>query len=329
MNVRLTLACWDYDRTRALRDGRVTVEGVDLTYLSLPVEETFFRMLRYHEFDAAEMSLSSYVLTLFADERPFVAIPVFPSRAFRHSAIYVRSDSGLTEPEQLAGHAVGVPEYQMTAAVWIRGILAEHHQLPVNAVHYRTGGLQGLDRQEKLALSLPEDVHLTPVGAGQTLTNMLLDGEISALYSARAPAPFAAADPRIRRLFTDAATAERHYFDATGIFPIMHAVVLRRDVYEKHPWLAQNLTTAFTAARDLAYAELAETTAIRLMLPYLPGDLDAIHAQMGTDFWPYGQRPNAATLQTFMRYSVEQHLAARALPVADLFAAETAESFVI
>src|SRR5580692_13143591 len=184
--VPVTLACWDYDRTAALASGEVRPEGVDLTYLSLPVEETFFRMLRHREFDAAEMSLSSYVISLGADDpggRPFIAIPVFPSRAFRHNGIYVNAASGIASPAELPGRTVGVAEYQLTANVWIRGILAEHYGVPVESVRYRTGGLHEPGRPEKLAVSLPADVEVAPIGAGQTLSDMLASGEIDALYT--------------------------------------------------------------------------------------------------------------------------------------------------
>jgi 4,5-dihydroxyphthalate decarboxylase len=332
LRVPLTLACWDYDRTLPLAQGDVRPSGVDLTYLTLPVEETFFRMLRFREFEAAELSLSSYVLSLDghgdgAGGAPFVAIPVFPSRAFRHNGIYIHAGRGVTEPADLAGRQVGVPEYQLTAAVWIRGILAERHGLPVAAVRYRTGGLHQPGRTDKISHSVPPGVEITPIPAGQTLAGMLAEGSIDALYSPRTPRPFAAGDPRVARLFAEPRLAEEQYYAATGIFPIMHVVVLRRDVYQRWPWLARSLLAAFEEARALTVARMAETAATRYLLPWLYADLERTQQVMGTDFWSYGLTPdNEHTLRTFLRYSHEQGLASRLFEPAELFAPETLES---
>ncbi|MFY1699747.1 ABC transporter substrate-binding protein [Solwaraspora sp. WMMA2101] len=321
----ISLACWDYDRTRALREGTVRPAGVDLTYLPLPPEETFFRMLRWQEFDVAEMSLSSYVLSLFADEPPFVAIPVFPSRVFRHGSIYLAPSSTVRDPAELAGRTVGIPEYQMTAAVWIRGVLAEHHGLPVDGVRYRTGGLHHAGRQEKLRLDLPERFDVTPIRSDETLDGLLRTGAIDALYTARAPRSFdpAGGPDRVRRLFSDPAAAERAYLRATGIFPIMHTVVLRRDVYQRHRWLARALLDAFAEARDRVYAELREVTALKISLPWVVPAAEEAAALLGHDFWPYGVEPNHGVLETFLRYSHEQGLARRLLEPTELFAPET------
>jgi 4,5-dihydroxyphthalate decarboxylase len=323
VRVPLSLACWDYDRTLPLRDGRVPVAGVDLTYLELPVEETFFRMARFHEFDAAEMSLSSYVLSLGEPDPPFVAIPVFPSRAFRHNGIYVNSAAGIKTPADLAGRVVGVPEYQVTAAVWIRGILAEHHGVPVASVHYRTGGLHESGRIEKLALRLPDGIRVEPVAAGATLAQLLAEGGIEALYSPRTPRPFAQGDPRVRRLFGDPRMVEEEYFARTGIFPIMHTVVLRREVYERRPWLARPLFTAFDRARRETAERQKETAAASSMLPWLYAEAERTRRLMGEDFWPYGLEQNRTTLTVFLRYAHEQGLTNRLLEPEELFAPET------
>ncbi|MFY1638054.1 ABC transporter substrate-binding protein [Solwaraspora sp. WMMB335] len=323
--VPISLACWDYDRTRALREGTVRPAGVDLTYLALAPEETFFRMLRWREFDVAEMSLSSYVLSLFADEPPFVAIPVFPSRVFRHGSIYLAPGSPVTQPADLAGRTVGVPEYQMTASVWIRGILAEQHGLPVDAVRYRTGGLHAAGRTEKLRLDLPDRFDVAPIGADETLDGLLRGGAIDALYTARAPRSFhpgAGADG-VRRLFADPVAAEQAYLRRTGIFPIMHTVVLRRDVYQRHRWLARALLDAFTEAKDQVYAQLREVTALKVSLPWVVPAAEEAAALLGADFWPYGLAANRTVLETFLRYSYEQGLARRRLDPAELFAPET------
>jgi 4,5-dihydroxyphthalate decarboxylase len=327
--LRLTLACWNYDRTRALLEQRIQPDGIELTYLSLPVEETFFRMLRHREFDAAEMSLSSYVVSLFKPDRPFIAIPVFPSRCFRHSCIYVNSRSGIREPKDLIGRKIGTPEYQMTAPVWIRGILAEWHGVPVTSPIYFTGGEEQPGRSEKLALDLPPDIRVQPIGADQTLSAMLASGEIDALYTARAPSSFTRGNGSVRRLFDDYPTVEREYFRRTGIFPIMHTVVIRRELYERHRWIAQSIAKAFFAARDEAYADLRQTAALKAMLPWLIAHLDEVSREMGDDFWPYGLDRNRETLSTFLRYAHEQGLAKDRLRPEDLFAPETLEAFRI
>jgi 4,5-dihydroxyphthalate decarboxylase len=326
--VPLTLACWDYDRTFGLVTGDIRPTGIDLTYLSLPVEETFFRMLRYREFDAAEMSLSSYVLSLLSgDDPPFVAIPAFPSRAFRHSAIYVRADSDITEPADLRGRTVGVAEYQLTANVWVRGILAEHYGLPVGSVRYRTGGLHTPGRTAKVAHQAPPGVDIAPIPDLTTLSSLLESGDIDAIYTPRTPRPFETG--QARRLFADPRAEEERYFAETGIFPIMHVVVLRRAVYRDRPWLARSLFDAFEAARRDAMARLDETAATRYMVPWLYAEQARTQALMGTDFWSYGLAGNENALGTFLRYSHEQGLASRLLSPEELFAPETVEGYVI
>ncbi len=333
------MACSNYDRTRALFDGRVPVDGIDLTCLDLPIEEIFFRMLRHHEFDVAEMSLSSYALSLFSENPRLVAIPVFPSRFFRHSCIFVNRDSGIREPKDLIGKRVGVPEYQMTAGVWIRGTLSDHHGVPVTSVRYFRGGEEEPGRPEKIALSLPPEIHLETIPPGKTLAAMLESGEIDALYTARMPSTFTAGSGpagsgpagsgNVRRLFENYQQVEQEYYSRTKIFPIMHVIAIRRDVYEKSPWVAQSLYKAFAKAQKIAYAELYEAGALAVMLPWLTRHVEETRALMGQDFWPYGLERNAHTLETFLRYSFEQGLAKRALKPAELFAPESLESFVV
>jgi 4,5-dihydroxyphthalate decarboxylase len=327
MNVPLTLACWDYDRTFALASGEVRPEGIDLTYLSLPVEETFFRMLRYREFDAAEMSLSSYVLSLLGTDPPFIAIPAFTSRAFRHNSIYVNADSGITAPAELHGRTVGVAEYQLTANVWVRGILAEHYGLPVDSVRYRTGGLHEPGRVAKVSHAPPPGVDIEPIPPARTLSDMLATGEIDAIYTPRTPDVFV--QGRARRLFADPRVEEERYFAATGIFPIMHVVVLRQDVYAARPWLAQSLFKAFEESRRAAEARLGETAASRYMLPWLYAEAERTIELMGGNFWGYGLSGNETALGTFLRYSHDQGLATRLIEPAELFAPETTEAFLI
>jgi 4,5-dihydroxyphthalate decarboxylase len=327
--LRLTLGCWNYDRTRALQDGRVQADGIDLVYLDMPVEETFFRMLRHREFDVAEMSLSSYTLSLFRDPQPFIAIPVFPSRFFRHSSIYVSTAAGIASPRDLVGKRVGNPEYQMTAPVWIRGILADEYDVPVDSVTYVTGGEEEPGRSEKLRLDLPPNIRVEPIGPQQTLSQMLARGEIAALQTARMPSTYASGDGRVVRLFEDFVDVERAYYRRTRIFPIMHTVVIRRELYERDPWIAQSLFKAFSAAQRLAYDDLRQTAALKTMLPWLIAHVDETRRELGDDFWPYGFAPNRDTLQTFLRYHHEQGLSKRRLEPEALFAPETLESFRI
>jgi 4,5-dihydroxyphthalate decarboxylase len=272
------------------------------------------------------MSLSSYLISLDADA-PFVAIPVFLSRSFRHNGIYVPAASQVTEPAELAGGQVCVAEYQLTANVWIRGILAERHGLPVDAVRYRTGGQHAPGRVAKLAHAAPPGVDVSPIPGGATLAGLLADGELDALYTPRVPHGFA--EGRVRRLFPDARAEEERYFADTGIFPVMHVVVLRRDVYEQRPWLAQSLYKAFEQARRGAAARVAETAALAALLPWGYAEAERTRHLMGADYWTYGLAGNSETLGTFVRYSFEQGLTERQRPVEELFAAETREEYVI
>jgi 4,5-dihydroxyphthalate decarboxylase len=327
--LRLSFACWNYDRTRGLLEGRIPVDGIQLIYHNLPVEETFFRMLRYREFDVAEMSLSSYTVTRQQQDPPFIAIPVFPSRYFRHSCIYVNASSGIREPKDLVGKCIGTPEYQMTAPVWIRGILSDEYGVKVTDANYLTGGEEEPGRQEKLKLSLPPEIHVDPIGPCQTLSSMLEAGEIDALYTARMPSCFRRGAPSVRRLFPDYQEVERAYYRKTRIFPIMHVVVIRRELYEKHPWVAQSLYKAFVLAQKGAYEDLHESAALKTMLPWLSRHVEETEEVMGRDFWPYGLEPNLHVLSTFLRYHHEQGLSQRRLEPKELFAPETFEAFKI
>lgn len=325
--VALSLACGSYDRTLPLIDGRVRVEGVELSAIALPVEEVFYRTATFREFDVSELSFSSYLLTL---ERgaPFIAIPVFPSRAFRHNGIYVRADGGIGRPEDLKGKIVGVPEYQVTAAVWIRGILSEFHGVPVDSVSYRTGGLYKPGRHEKVPIN-PPGVVIDPIGSNDTLGQLLVEGEIDAIYTPRVPPEFAKGDPRIKRLYADPRSVEKEYFRETGIFPIMHTVVIRREVYEANRWLARSLMKAFTAAKEIATSALLETAASVTSLPFAYQEAEEVVELIGHDYWPYGIGPNRHTLQTLIRYEQEQGLISREYALDELFAPESLSAFVI
>jgi 4,5-dihydroxyphthalate decarboxylase len=325
--LQLSLACWDYDRTRALADGSVRAEGIDLVYNNLYVEETFFRMLRNREFDVAEMSLSSYCVSLMRDEPAFVAIPVFPSRFFRHSCIFVSAASGIREPRDLAGRRIGVPEYQMTAPVWIRGILQDEYGVDPAGCEYWTGGEEEPGRDEKLRLELPAKFTVKPIGPQQTLARMIADGELDAMHTARAPSTFRSRPEKVKRLFENFVEVEKAYYRKTKIFPIMHTVVIRRELYEKNRWIAQSLFKAFAQAQRKTYEYLNTSMALAAMLPWQSAHVEEARSLLGEDWWPYGFAPNRHVLETFLRYHHEQGLSKRRLAPEELFAPETLESF--
>ena len=325
--LQLSLACWDYDRTRALADGSVRPEGIDLVYQNLLVEETFFRMLRNREFDAAEMSLSSYCVSLMREEPAFVAIPVFPSRFFRHSCIFVSAKSGIREAKDLAGKKIGVPEYQMTAPVWIRGILQDEYGVDPASPEYFTGGEEEPGRDEKLKLDLPAKFRLRPIGPKQTLAQMIAEGELDAMHTARAPSTFAARPGTVRRLFENYVEVEKAYYRKTKIFPIMHTVVIRRELYEANRWIALSLYKAFVQAQRRTYEYLGTTMALTAMLPWQAAHVEEARRELGEDWWPYGFEPNRHVLETFLRYHHEQGLSKRRLKAEELFASETLVSF--
>lgn len=334
--LRINLACWDYDRTRPLLDGRVKTEGVDLNYIPLWVEETFSRMLKNKEFDVSEMSLSAYVSSLFTQERPLVAIPVFPSRTFRHRSIFVNASSGIKEPKDLVGKKVGVYRFRHTASVWIRGILQDNYGVPLDSVTYYSGGLERAEEDESKFWGLPSTgekmaksgIKINQIGESKTLSSMLENGEIDALYTARMPSTFTTGSKNIAYLFPDYVRSEMDYFSKTKIFPIMHTIVIRRDVYEANPWLAISLLKAFLEAKEMGYKALYQTGALRYMLPWMTWEVEESRKLMGKDYWPYGFRANYDTLNTFLRYSFEQGLSERKLRPEEVFAKETLDPYI-
>ncbi|MES1979905.1 MAG: PhnD/SsuA/transferrin family substrate-binding protein [Pseudomonadota bacterium] len=327
MKLSLTVACWDYDRTRLLFDGRVGIEGCDTNMLCLPVEETFFRALRSAEFDVAELSMSSYTMMRSRGSCPYVAVPVFLSRMFRHSSIYVREGSPLRAPEDLRGKIVGVPEYQLTAPVWVRAILQDEYGVQPNDIKWRSGGVETPGRYEKVDFAAPAGVQLEPIPATDTLDQHLLDGRIDALIAPRAPVSFDRGQSV--RLFKNLRDTERAYFNKTRIFPIMHVVGIRASLVEQHPWLAGSVFKAFNQAKDYALRELSEVGALKTSLPWLTSEYADTVAAMGRDFWSYGLEPNRAVLDTFLRHHHGQGLSSRRMQPEELFAPATHEQFVI
>lgn len=327
-NLRLALAIGEYDHVRDLLDGTVAVGGVDLTVLRLPIEEIFYRFTLHREFDVSEMSLAKIVALAAQGDPGFVALPVFPSRVFRHSSIYVRSDSGLTDPRQLAGKRVGVPEWAQTAAVYSRGMLAHEYGVDLASIHWHQAGVNQPGRVEKVKLNLPAGVNLSVV-SDRSLSQMLIDGALDAMLSARPPAPLLAGDTRIRRLFDAPRAVEEAYFRATGIFPIMHVVALRRTLYERHPWLAMNLYKAFEEAKRRSVERAADITASFYPLPWTSELVHAAQALFGGDIWPYGIEANRVTLDAFLQYAFEQGVCNRRLTTSELFPPEVASRYKV
>ena len=328
-NLHLTLACWDYDRTRPILENRVRFDGIDLTYLNLVIEEIFFRQMRHREFDVSELSFSSYLVSLNKEQPPFIAIPIFPSRSFRHSGIYINANAGIREPKDLIGKRIGCAEYQLSANVWIRGILNDEYGVTPSSFTTFIGGLEDPGRIEKAALSLPPQIKIERIGPTQTLSAMLESGEIDAMFTPRAPSSFTRGTGKVRRLFEDTYGAEREYYERTKIFPIMHVIAIRREVYERNRWIAQSLFKGFVEAQRIAYKDLHETAALKTMLPWLIKHVADTEKLMGTDYWQYGYHPNAESLKPFLRYHHEQGLSKRLVTPEEMFAPETLESFII
>lgn len=327
--IHLTLACWDYDRTRALQEGRVRVEGVELTYLPLRVEETFWRMLRFQEFDAAEISMGSYLVARGNGFPKFTAIPVFPSRTFRHSCIYINTDSGIKRPADLVGKRVGVSEYQITMAIWARGILQHEYGVRPAQMKWFTGGGEHPGREDKIKHDFPKGVDIQPIGPEQTLSSMLERGEIDAMISAHMPSPFVRRSPKVRRLIPNFREVEIEYYQRTKIFPIMHTVALREEIYQKYPWVAQNLYKAFSESKRLCQESMYEFSALKYMLVWSIPEMEDQREILGDDFWPYGLEPNRHVLETLVQYTHEQELIKKKLDLNCLFAPNTLENFKI
>jgi 4,5-dihydroxyphthalate decarboxylase len=324
-NVPITIACGNYDRTRAIRDGRVTVEGCNVTFLPLYPEEIFHRAFVNQEFDVCEISFSSYIRTVADGNAPYVGIPAFLSRVFRHSGIYVRTDGGIEKPEDLQNRRVGLPEYQITAVVWIRGILQHEYGVHPTQIHWRQGGQEQPGRKERTPLKPILGIDLQTIPDDRTLVDMLEDGELDALFTARAPSSFLAGKPHIRRLFPDFRAVEKSYFRKTGMFPIMHLVGIRRSLVEKYRWLPASLFKAFSEAKAIAMAHLHDVNALLVTLPWLVAETDETEALMGKDFWKYGVKENLKEIEALTQYSFEQGLSSRKVDVSELFAPSTYE----
>ena len=326
--LNLSVAMGDYDRTRALLDGTVQIDGVDPVYMTLSPEETFFRAFRNAEFDISELSLSSYLVKASKDESPYVAIPVFLSRAFRHTSIYVRKDR-IKRPQDLKGCRIGVPEYQLTAIVWARSILQDDFGVRPEDITWVRGGIDEPGRPEKIKLQLPPDVRMENAPEGDTISAMLDRGDIDGFIAPRPPGGAAATNPNVGWLFDDPTAVAKDYYQRTGVFPIMHVVGVKKEVVAKHPWLPGAVLKAFEQAKKSALEKLADTSATKVTLPFVEEQLKAARELMGADYWSYGVEANRRTLETFVRHHHAQGLSARLMTVNELFHPATYESFKI
>jgi 4,5-dihydroxyphthalate decarboxylase len=325
----LSMACCDYDRCQGLFSGRVPVDGVNLIGTPIEPEEAFHRAFQNEEFDISELSLSSHTMLTSRGKAPYVGIPAFVSRLFRHSGIYIRTDRGIDHPSKLAGLRIGVPEYQITAVVWIRGILEDEYGVSVESVDWRQGGLEDAGRKERAKIDLPASIRLTSIPSDRTLSEMLESGEIDGLISARAPSCYLRKAPNVDRLFPDFKSVEQDYFRRTGIFPIMHLIGIRRSIHEQHPWVAVNLLKAFIQAKERTMYELGQIGHLFSTLPWSVAEFQDTVGLMGTDFWPYGLEKNRFILEKFLGYHHRQGLSKRLVGTDELFAPSTSHLSLI
>jgi len=316
--LRLTLAVGDYDHVRDLAYGNVRAAGIELNCLHLPPEEIFFRFTKFREWDVSEMSFAKYVSLLSQEDRSVVAIPVFPSRVFRLSSLYVRPGGRVRSPADLKGCRMGVPEWAQTAAIYTRGYIAHELGIPLASIEWVQAGVNQPGRVEKVALKLPAGIRCRSEPA-RSLNDMLLAGEIDAMMSARPPAGFSEGEGKIVRLYANFRAAEEDYYRRTRVFPIMHVVALRRDVFDAHPWVAMNLFKAFSEAKQRAIERLSDVTASHAPLAWLSEYTDRMRTEFGEDFWPYGIEPNRPTLEAFLQFAHEHGVCHRRLSVEELF----------
>jgi 4,5-dihydroxyphthalate decarboxylase len=323
--LNLSVAIGDYDRNRPLIDGAVSIDGVDPVFMTLGPEEIFFRALRTQDFDICELSLSSFTVNIARGTSPYVGVPAFVSRAFRHTSIYVRTDR-IKQPKDLKGKKVGVPEYQLTANIWARAILEDDFGVKPRDIHWVRGGIEHPGRPEKITIKLPKGVKLSNAPEGATISQLLADGEIDGFIAPRAPF-LGRPHKNIGWLFRDPTAVARDYYKRTGIFPIMHLIGVRRTLADKHPWLPAAVFKAFEQSKAVALDALSDTAATKVTLPFVEETLKATRELMGEDYWAYGVEPNRKTLEAFLRHHHSQGLSQRQLKVEELFHPATLESF--
>jgi len=322
----LTVAFSDYDHVRDLASGRIEPEGIELTWLTLSIEEIFYRFTVYRDWDVSEMSMGKYVAMLASGDTSLTAIPVFPSRIFRHSSLFIRRDGTVRAPADLKGKRVGLPEWAQTAAIYSRGFLIHQFGLKLQDIEWVQAGVNQPGRRDKVPQQLPAGTRYR-TEPEKTLDGMLLSGEVDAILSAHPPHSFETGDPRVCRMFENFVEIETQYYRDTGIFPIMHVVALRRPVIEATPWVAMNLFTAFAAAKRNSVARALESTAPRFPIPWVFETTRRAQELFGEDHWPYGVAANRTTLEAFLDYAHEQGVCQRRLALDELFPASVASSF--
>jgi 4,5-dihydroxyphthalate decarboxylase len=322
--LQLSVAVGDYDRVRPLIDGAVAIDGVDPTFMTLVPEEIFFRAFRHAEFDICELSMSSFTVKTAQGDNPYVGVPAFLSRAFRHTSIYVRTDR-VRAPADLKGRKIGVPEYQLTANVWARAILEDDHGVKPADVTWVRGGIETPGRPEKISIDLPKEIKIESAPDGSTISQLLERGDIDGFMAPRPPF-IPGGNPHVGWLFADPTAAAKDYYRRTRIFPIMHMVGVRRTIAERHPWLPAAVLKAFTQAKAVALAKLSDTSATKVTLPFVEEQLKAARALMGEDFWSYGVASNRHVIEAFLRHHHGQGLSPRPLAVEELFHPSTLEA---
>jgi 4,5-dihydroxyphthalate decarboxylase len=320
-NLQLSVAIGDYDQLRDLTNGRVRAEGIDIHPINLSIEETFFRFIKFQEWDVSEVSFAK-ALSLVSQDNPWlVLIPVFPSRAFRHSSIYIRKDSGITQPQDLAGKRIGIPEWAQTASIYSRGLLAHEYGIDLRSIEWFQAGVNDPGRKEKVNLQLPEGIRYKAMPE-YSLSQMLLDGQIDAALSARPPNAFLEYGDEVQRLFPNYRELEMAYWQKTKIFPIMHVIAIKRETYEKNRWIAGNLLNAFEEAKNRSLERASDITASYYPIPWVPDHTQISKSIMGEDYWPYGIENNRDTLEAFTKYAFEQGITQRHLRPEEIFVKE-------
>lgn len=321
--LHVVMAGGRYDRTRSLMDGSVRPEGLDFEYIEMPVEEVLRRVMRNAEFDVAECSLAHHLIATAQGGWDYLAIPLFPSRCFRHSFVFVNRNAGIAGPRDLRGKLVGVRDYAMTAAVWLRGLLEHDYGVPPSAMRWRTGAVEQPGGEDQSATDVGKEVEILPVQPHKSLNAMLETGEIHALMTPRIPSAFLNRHPDVVRLFPDYKAEERKYYERMKLVPIMHTVVIKRSLYEREPWVAPSLVEAFRRSTLRWREMMLDVNALPCSLPwYLPA-LEETLEVFGSDFWPEGFSANWRTVETLVRYAKEQGLIDRMLEPSELFAPNT------
>lgn len=327
--LKLTMAGGRYDRTRSLIDGSTKPEGIDLEYMEMPIEEVFWRLLRYSEFDVSECSLAYYLISKCQGGPEYVAIPVFPSRCFRHGFIFVNRKSGIERPQDLKGKTIGIPEYSMTAMLWLRGLFEHEYGVKPQDIKWRVGGIEEPDRADRMDVRMKADVDIQLIPKTASLNGMLEAGEIDVLISPRVPSAYRKKNPDIVRLFPDYKNDERAYYQKAGFLPIMHTVVIRKSLYEREPWIAQSLFKAFRESGQRCEEVMLDVNALPYCLPwYLPALEETIDT-FGDNFWPEGFDANWKNVETLMTFAKEQGLIDRLFKPEELFAPNTLKEFKI